>query len=283
MNTKKFKILVTGSSGQLGMAIKELSPDFGDLDFVFASRQDLDITNQEIVTNYLEYHKPDAIINTAAYTAVDKAEKNKEAAYLINEKGVASLATACKEHNVKLIHISTDYVFDGKGSVPYQETDEVNPQSVYGQSKLAGEHILQKIAPTQFYIIRTSWLYSKKGHNFYNTMLRLAKEGKEISVVNDQWGSPTRASELAKALITIAVQGNSQNSGVYHYSGEGECTWYAFAKAILEKYYPHNYSIKPVGSYEYPTPARRPGYSVLNTSLIKKTFGIQINDWKSDI
>lgn len=277
------KILVTGASGQLGRALQDCSKDYSTLDFIFTDRSTLDITDKGNLSELLDQHKPDVIINTAAYTAVDTAEVEKEAAFLINEIGVQHVALACKARNIQLIHISTDYVFDGKSTTPYRENDAANPQTVYGQSKLAGERAIQEIAPQHYYIIRTSWLYSIYGHNFYTTMLRLAKEGKEISVVNDQWGCPTRADYLAKALIDIVINGDSATSGIYHYAGEGKCTWYAFAKAILEKNYPENYTLKPVTSEEYPTDARRPRNSVLNTSLVQNTFGINILDWKTVI
>ena len=282
MNATRQKILVTGALGQLGLALQEESKSFTEIDFVFASRSDLDITNRKQLDHYLDLHKPSFIINTAAYTAVDKAESEKEATFLINEKGAENIALACKKRKIGLIHISTDYVFDGETTVAYKEADAVNPLTVYGQSKLAGEQAIQNIALTHYYIIRTSWLYSKKGHNFYNTMLRLAKEAKEISVVDDQWGSPTLADNLARALIHIAITGEASQSGVYHYTGGGECTWYAFAKAILEKNYP-DHTLKPIPASAYPTAAKRPSYSVLNTSHIENTFGLNIVDWKSVI
>lgn len=283
MYPDKKKILVTGATGQLGQAMQVIHGTYSSLDFIFADRGTLDITDEEWLSHYLDVHQPDVIINTAAYTAVDKAENDKEAAFLVNEKGVAHIALACKARNIQLLHISTDYVFDGTATAPYQETDPVNPQTVYGKSKLAGERILQEISPAEYYIIRTSWLYSKNGHNFYNTMLRLAREGKEISVVDDQWGSPTLASDLAQVLIHIVLTGNPSNKGIYHYSGEGECTWYAFAKAILEKYYPNGYILKPVNTDQYPTDASRPVYSVLNKRTIKQAFNLEISDWESMI
>lgn len=280
MYPDKKKILVTGATGQLGQAMQDIHGTYSSLDFIFADRGTLDITDEEWLSHYLDVHQPDVIINTAAYTAVDKAENDKETAFLVNEKGVAHIALACKARNIQLLHISTDYVFDGTATAPYQETDPVNPQTVYGKSKLAGERILQEISPAEYYIIRTSWLYSKNGHNFYNTMLRLAREGKEISVVDDQWGSPTLASDLAQVLIHIVLTGNPSNKGIYHYSGEGECTWYAFAKAILEKYYPNGYILKPVNTDQYPTDASRPVYSVLNKRTIKQAFNLEISDWE---
>lgn len=283
MYPDKKKILVTGATGQLGQAMQDIHGTYSSLDFIFADRGTLDITNEEWLSHYLDVHQPDVIINTAAYTAVDKAENDKEAAFLVNEKGVAHIALACKARNIQLLHISTDYVFDGTATAPYRETDPVNPQTVYGKSKLAGERMLQEISPAEYYIIRTSWLYSKNGHNFYNTMLRLAREGKEISVVDDQWGSPTLASDLAQVLIHIVLTGNPSNKGIYHYSGEGECTWHAFAKAILEKYYPNGYILKPVNTDQYPTDASRPVYSVLNKRTIKQAFNLEISDWERKI
>jgi dTDP-4-dehydrorhamnose reductase len=279
MSVTRLKILVTGASGQLGMALQEESMSHTSVDFIFASRSDLDIVNHNNIKDYLDLHKPIFVINTAAYTAVDKAESEQERAFLINEVGAKNIALACKKRNIGLIHISTDYVFDGEAIVAYKETDAVNPLTVYGRSKLAGERAIQKIALSHYYIIRTSWLFSKKGHNFYNTMLRLANEGKDISVVNDQWGSPTRAEELASAILHIAITGEASQSGVYHYTGGGECTWYAFAKAILEKNYPDHYSLRPVMTSEYPTVAKRPRYSVLCTANFEKTFGLNIMDW----
>ena len=280
MSIKNIKVVVTGASGQLGQALKTLSNDYDTIDFVFASRSDLDITNKETLQEFVTIHQPDAIINTAAYTAVDKAESNKEAAFLVNERAVGYLAEVCKMSAITLLHISTDYVFNGAATTPYKETDITNPETVYGASKLAGERIIQEIAPEHFFIIRTSWLYSKNGHNFYNTMLRLANEGKDISVVNDQWGTPTLASELATALIEIVLRAKSSDSGIYHYSGNGVCTWYAFAKALLEKYHSSNYTLKAVDSSQYPTVAKRPKYSVLDKSLIKTTFGISPTNWE---
>ncbi len=283
MTGERIKILVTGSSGQLGLALQEESKGFDNKDFVFLTRKELDITNKKSISDQLEEHYPDVVINTAAYTAVDKAENDKNTAFFINEKGVRNIAEECKSRNITLLHISTDYVFDGENNVPYKETDTVNPQTVYGKSKLAGELAIQEIAPPQFYIIRTSWLYSKYGRNFYKTMLRLAKEGKEISVVNDQWGSPTLANDLAKALIHISVSGDPSKSGIYHYSGEGECTWYAFAKAILEKYYPNKHKLVPISTQQFATDAKRPKYSVLNKTSIKQAFNSRISHWPTII
>lgn len=283
MAVQRIKILVTGSSGQLGLALQEEVKNRTDIDVFFATRQDLDITSPKSIIAQLDTHNPDVIINTAAYTAVDEAEHNKEKAFLVNEKGVENVAMVCKERNITLIHISTDYVFDGLRTIPYKEEDPVNPQTVYGASKLAGERAIEKQELLHYFIVRTSWLYSKRGRNFYNTMLRLASEGKEISVVNDQYGSPTLANNLAKAVLTIANQFEKATSGVYHYSGEGSCTWYAFAKAILDKHYSGSYSVLPITTAQYPTAARRPKYSVLDKTAIKRVFNLKIENWLTQI
>jgi len=283
MKGARQKILVTGALGQLGLALQEEGENYNEVDFVFASRSDLDITKTNDVEDYLDLHQPNFVINAAAYTAVDKAESDQEAAFLINEKGVKNLALFCDRNDIGLAHVSTDYVFDGEATEPYTEAGKVNPQTVYGKSKLAGERAILRMEPSHYYIIRTSWLYSKKGHNFRNTMLRLAKEGKPISVINDQWGSPTLANDLAHVLIDIALTGEDWQSGIYHYSGGGECTWFAFAKAILERNHQGQYTLKPIPTSEYPTAARRPRYSVLNTKHIENTFALNIADWKSVI
>lgn len=283
MAVQRIKVLVTGSSGQLGLALQEEVKSRTDIDVFFTTKHDLDITSPASIITQLDKYKPDVIVNTAAYTAVDKAESNKEKAFLVNEKGVENIAKACKDRSIALIHISTDYVFDGLRTIPYIEKDPVNPQTVYGASKLAGERAIEKQELLHYFIIRTSWLYSKYGGNFYNTMLRLASDGKQISVVNDQYGSPTLANNLANALLTITNKFENAKSGIYHYSGEGSCTWYAFAKAILEKHYTGNYSVLPVTTAQYPTAARRPKYSVLDKTAIKKVFNLEIENWLTQV
>lgn len=272
-------ILVTGANGQLGKALQDQSIHYEDLNFIFTTKSELDITDPSAITSQLDFYKPDILINAAAYTAVDKAESKEEIAFLVNEKGTANVASACKLREISLVHISTDYVFDGKSNTRYTETDKVNPKTVYGKSKLAGEQQIETINPDRYAIIRTSWLYSNYNHNFYKTMLRLAKEGKKISVVDDQWGCPTLAHDLASAVIVVGLQLVTENRGIYHYSGKGSCTWYAFAKAILENSIYNTHTLLAVGSDAFNTVAKRPQYSVLSSQKIMKTFKISTYDW----
>lgn len=225
-------IAVTGASGQLGQALRYVAGKFPELQLHFATSSEADITDSQSIANFFDRINPDACINAAAYTAVDKAESEPEKAYAINVTGVANLANACKERNMLLVHISTDFVFDGTKNSPYTETDSTNPQSVYGKTKLQGEDEVRSLLD-RHYIVRTSWVYSQFGNNFMKTMLRLAAERDAISVVNDQKGSPTNACDLAQALLTI-LQSNTEKFGTYHYSNEGECTWYDFAKKSLK-------------------------------------------------
>jgi dTDP-4-dehydrorhamnose reductase len=270
------KILITGSEGQLAQTLKHLSGE--NENYIFVNKDQLDITNTEALESFFEEHTPDVVINTAAYTQVDASETYTETAFRVNETAVKNLVNVCEKHEVKLIHISTDYVFDGTASKPYRETDPTNPVTVYGKSKRAGEEAIQNSTLKAYAIVRTSWLYSPYGHNFYKTMLRLAQTKNELSIVNDQRGSPTNALHLAEALRVIAHKLQSENTGVYHYCNAGETTWYGFAKAIFDK---HNrqLEVKPVSSDEYPTAAHRPAYSVLDTEKIKKTFSLKIADW----
>lgn len=273
---KTLKILVTGGEGQLAQALKQVQGE--NENCIFVTKNELDITNAEAVEAFFQEHKPDVVINTAAYTQVDAAETFRETAFLVNETAVKNLVGACEKHTCKLIHLSTDYVFDGTTSEPYRETDPTNPVTVYGKSKRAGEEAIENSSLTTYAIVRTSWLYSPYGHNFYKTMLRLAQSRSELSVVNDQKGCPTNALHLAEALRVIAHRLQPENTGIYHYCNTGETTWYDFARAIFEK---HKLQIKvtPVTSYEYPTAAHRPTYSVLCTEKIKKTFSLKIADW----
>ncbi|MCR9182871.1 MAG: dTDP-4-dehydrorhamnose reductase [Flavobacteriaceae bacterium] len=272
----KSSILVTGANGQLGQALKKniQSPN----SFFYTDSSSFDITNQEQMTLVFEKLKPAVIINTAAYTQVDQAETEIEQAYKLNVEAVKNLSAFCIKYNCALIHISTDYVFDGKQLTPYKETDAPSPVTVYGKSKREGELAILESGLQRFAIIRTSWLYSEFGNNFYKTMLRLVETKTDLNVVDDQRGSPTNANELAKALLVIASKLSSENSGVYHYCNDGETTWYGFAKAIFKK---HKLSVKvnPVSSNEFPTAAKRPAYSVLDTSKIKRVFDIEIPSW----
>ncbi|WP_395046613.1 dTDP-4-dehydrorhamnose reductase [Flavobacterium sp.] len=273
-------ILVTGASGQLGQAIQYIASNYADCEFIFASSQDLDITNQERVNHFFDTNKIDFCINAAAYTAVDKAESETEKAEAINVSGPKNLAIACKNKKVKLIHISTDFVFDGSSSKPYLETDATNPLSVYGKTKLDGEQeIIDNIH--EYFIIRTSWVYSQFGNNFMKTMLRLASERDSLSIVSDQIGSPTNAVDLAKALLSI-VQSNSSKYGIYNFSNEGMASWYDFATEIFRI---NNVviDVNPIPTEAFPTPAKRPKYSLLDKSKIKNTFGIEIKTWQESL
>ena len=275
-------MLVTGGNGQLGSELKEIAQNFPGHSFFFTDVKELDITNHTAVAAFIESNNITIIINCAAYTAVDKAESEPELADAINHLAVANFAQIAKDKNIKLIHISTDYVFDGTNHKPYVETDTPNPQSVYGQTKLDGELAMQQINPANSIIIRTSWVYSKFGNNFVKTMLRLAETRDEISVVVDQIGSPTNATDLAEAILNILPQINNENVGLFHYSNEGVCSWYDFAKAIFE-IKGLAIKVKPIESKQYPTPAERPIYSVLDKTKIKKRYQIEIPEWRDSL
>jgi dTDP-4-dehydrorhamnose reductase len=277
-------VLVTGATGQLGQAIEFVSGNYPKINFVFCDSSELDITNKENCREAFIKYNPNFCINTAAYTAVDKAESEPEKAHLINVIGAKNLAETCKEHEVVLLHISTDFVFDGNQKNPYTEMDIPNPTSVYGQTKLEGEKAIQEILK-QHFIIRTSWVYSQFGNNFMKTILRLASERDSLAVVNDQTGTPTNAVDLAEALIKI-VSSNFQlltsNFGIYNFSNEGHCTWYDFAKKIVEI---NNIKIdlKPIPTSSYPTPAKRPTQSVLDKTKIKSVFCVIIDCWDESL
>ena len=272
-------VLVTGANGQVGQAIREVSEGATDLEFIFASSQELDVTNPESVENNFNTYKPDYCINAAAYTAVDKAESEPENAYKLNATAVEILAAACVRTNCTLIQISTDFVFDGTATSPYSESDRPNPLSVYGASKLAGEYNAAK-CPKHF-IIRTSWVYSKYGNNFFKTMLRLASEREKLTVVDDQRGTPTFAPDLALALIHI-IRSQSSSYGTYHYSNLGEATWFEFAREIFVKNNVHTV-LEPCETAAFPTAARRPAYSVMEKQKIMTTFNLSIRHWRDAI
>ena len=276
------KVLITGSNGQLGRSIQERSLLYPEFSFDFTDVDQLDITNKSALECYLKTSKPDVIINCAAYTAVDKAEEDKNLAYLINAEGPENLAKACKKHNCSLIHISTDYVFNGISHLPYTETMETNPPSVYGQSKLAGEKAILEYSDSAI-IIRTSWLYSEFGNNFLKTMLKYGSERDELRVIFDQIGTPTYAGDLAVSILKIINSNKKLNqSEIYHFSNEGVISWYDFAKEIMD-IAKVNCIITPIESYEYPLPAPRPHYSVLNKAKIKSTFGLSIPYWRDSL
>ena len=279
------KILVTGANGQLGSEIRKTCIRYPYLSFLFTDVDELDITDFNTVESFFEREKPDFLINCAAYTAVDVAETDDELAELINTKVPAYLGRIAGKNECKIIHISTDYVFDGSGCLPYAENDLVNPESIYGKTKLNGEISLLKENPRAI-IIRTSWLYSSFGNNFVKTMIRLGLERDELKVVGDQIGTPTYAADLAEVLVDViskTTMGKKDwKPGIYHYSNEGVCSWYDFAKAIHEMY-GIKCNVYPISTEEYPTPAKRPSYSVLNKSKIKKFLGVEIPYWRDSL
>jgi len=274
------KILVTGANGQLGRCLYDVSLRHVEYEFHFKTSSDLDITDKRKLDNLFVNEKYDYCINCAAYTAVDKAESDKENAYLVNAEAVKYIADVCEVNNTILIHISTDFVFDGEVKTLYEEQEKPNPINEYGSSKLKGEEYIQEISKNYF-IIRTSWVYSEYGHNFVKTMLRLAKERDQISVVSDQMGSPTYAGDLAEVIIKI-VNTESQDYGLYHYSNEGVASWYDFAKAIFDESN-IDIKVKPIKSDAYPTPAKRPVFSIMDKSKIKLTLNIEIPYWRDSL
>lgn len=277
-------VLITGSNGQLGSELKSLAKEQGSLDFLFTDIKELDITNKEALINYVEKHKPDFIINCAGYTAVDKAEKEKQSAIRLNSLAVQNIIKAIEQSSCRLIHISTDYVLNGHGDHALNEEDIPGPQSVYALSKYKGE--LNALKSDKSIIVRTSWLYSSYGHNFVKTILRLSKERDSINVVNDQIGTPTYGADLARAIISIIATCNSNPqinyAGIYHYSNSGKCSWYDFACRI-KNIRDLNIDIKPISTEEYPLPAPRPAYSVLNKDKIKRVFSISIPEWEDSL
>jgi dTDP-4-dehydrorhamnose reductase len=277
----KKNILVTGANGQLGSELNELYAQFPRFNFISTDIDTLDITKKENVRKYLSDNRVDYVINCAAYTAVDKAETDIETCYKINCEAVENLASAMKGRG-RIIHISTDYVFDGKATTPYEETDLPNPQSVYGKSKWMSEEILRIICPESI-ILRTSWLYSAYGNNFVKTMLRLGKEKEELNVVFDQIGTPTYAADLAETILTMIAIIEKEKvfyPGIYHYSNANACSWYNFCVKIHRLAGITSCKVNPVISALYPTPAARPAYSVLDKTKITETFGIEIPEWE---
>ena len=275
-------ILVTGSEGQLGSELRAIAFRFTQYNLFFTNRLTLDITDYNAVKAFAETNKINAIINCAAYTSVDSAESQSKLADAVNHLAVANLAKIAKQNNIKFIHISTDYVFDGNSQRPYNENDTPNPQSVYGQTKLDGELAMQKINPANSIIIRTSWLYSKHGNNFVKTMLKLAETKSEISVVSDQIGSPTSAVDLAAAIFTILPKIKNNSVEIFHYSNAGLCSWYDFA---LEIFRIKNIKtlVNAVKTSEFPMLVKRPTYSVLDKSKIKTRFDLEITSWKASL
>ena len=276
------KIIVLGAYGQLGKSIKDISSNYPQYTFIFTDIDTLDITNYHAVKTFIIEQNPAIIINCAAYTAVDKAELEQEQALLLNAKVVDNLSKLALENTVFLVHISTDYVFDGKGHKPYKENDPTSPLSIYGKTKLLGEQAMINGA-CHGVIIRTSWLYSEYGNNFVKTMIRLGKERQQLSVVHDQIGSPTYAGDLAKAIMNVINQREEiKQPEIYHFSNEGVASWYDFAKEIMQLN-GCTCEVLPIPTDQYPTPALRPSYSILDKQKIKSQFLINIPYWKDSL
>ena len=273
-------LLVTGSNGQLGQCLKQQLHNAGDISCYFATKKDLDITNEQALGDFFGEHPFDYCINTAAYTNVEKAESEQKEAFLINAEGAHNLANVCKKHNVVLLHISTDYVFDGTKKTPYLEEDPTNPLNVYGASKLKGEQYISTSCSKHF-IIRTSWLYSQHGNNFLNSMLQFAKQKKALTITTQQTGTPTNANDLAQVLVRIIKTGNTRY-GVYHFSNQGEGTWYDFAKAIFKATGEID-TVNLAKTEHYATFAKRPAYSVLDCSKIKNNTLVGHKEWDTSL
>ncbi|MDD5825769.1 MAG: dTDP-4-dehydrorhamnose reductase [Prevotellaceae bacterium] len=273
-------ILLTGCNGQLGNEIQLLEKDYGQHRFFNTDVAELDITNQLAVADFVGRNEIDGIINCAAYTAVDKAEDNKELCTTLNTVAPAYLAAAVEKRGGWIVQVSTDYVFNGKAHKPYVETDTPSPDSVYGSTKLAGELGVQKFCKRAM-VIRTAWLYSTFGNNFVKTMIRLGKEREELGVVFDQIGTPTYAGDLAKAIMTAVEKGIKP--GVYHFSNEGVISWYDFTKAIHRIAGITTCTVRPIHTSEYPTPANRPHFSVLDKTKIKETYDMEIPYWEESL
>jgi|TARA_B110000093_G_C12904557_1_gene381930 dTDP-4-dehydrorhamnose reductase len=280
------KILVLGSKGQLGQCLNDQLKNT-DHNVVYASREQIDIADFIATANQILKVSPEVVINATAFTAVDKAEEDQERADLVNHLAVANIAHICNQLGCWLIHVSTDYVFDGDSDVAYKEADRTNPQGIYGETKLKGELVIQS-SGRKHIIIRTAWVFSEYGNNFLKAMLRLGSERDEISVVNDQIGCPTYAQDIARAIVEIVPQLNSQKYyGVYHYCGAKPCSWYGFAKAIFDHAKSNNLkvpsTINSIDTLAYPTLAKRPAFSVLDCSKIEKDFGVLTSNWDAGI
>ena len=273
-------VLVTGASGQLGQALQFVAGNYPEIAFHFANSTTANITDKTQLQLLFSQIQPDYCINAAAYTAVDKAESEAQKAHEINVVGARNVAEICQEFHTTLLHVSTDFVFDGQQKTPYKESDNTSPQGVYGLSKRQGEEAIVAVLKEHF-IIRTSWLYSRFGNNFMKTMLKFGSERPSMNVVDDQIGTPTHAVDLAKALLAI-IQSGKKAYGIYHFSNEGATSWYGFAKTIFE-INKINIELNPIPTSAYPTPAKRPEYSVLDKSKIKEAFGIEIMDWEESL
>ena len=274
------KVLVTGANGQLGKCVRDIAQKLPNISFTFTDFEELNIVDASAVNTLFEAHRFDYCINCAAYTAVDNAEDEKDRCFEINAEGPKILAEACRDFQSTLIHVSTDFVFDGKKHEPYTEEDNANPINVYGASKLKGERHVETILDN-YYIFRTSWVYSEYGNNFVKTMLRLGQSREQISVVNDQLGSPTYARDLAGFILHI-VSNDNKAYGLYNYSNEGAISWFDFAVAIF-KNSEINIKVEPISSEYYPTRAQRPKNSVLDKTMVSETFNVNIPSWSKSL
>ena len=274
------RVVVTGSNGQLGSELRDAASRYPEIDFLFLTRNELSIADNSALKRVFRFHQPDFFINCAAYTAVDKAEEEKELATEINGTAVGEIAKLCEKEKCRLVHISTDYVFDGLADKPLKESDRVDPVNAYGESKLLGEQLALHNDPGAM-IIRTSWVYSSYGKNFVKTMMRLMKEKESIGVVNDQMGSPTYAADLAEAILQVIASGK-WTPGIYHYSNDGVISWFDFAVEI-KNLINTSCLVTPITTAQFPTPARRPAYSVLDKTKIQNTFNLPLKDWKESL
>ena len=274
-------ILITGCKGQLGHELMDIQEAWNEHTFFNTDYEELDITNEQAVKSFIKDNKIDGVINCAAYTAVDKAESDTEKAYLLNQDGPKNLAEAIEANNGWMIHISTDYVFDGESNTPYNEESVENPMNVYGRSKCAGEAYVMDCC-SRAIIIRTAWLYSEYGNNFVKTMIKHGQKNASLKVVFDQIGTPTYAFDLAITIMNIVSSDKGIVPGIYHYTNEGVASWYDFAKEIMDLTH-IDCVVKPIYSSEYPTAAHRPNYSVLDKTKIKQTYGIEIPHWRDSL
>lgn len=276
------RILVTGARGQVGSELKDLSGQYKEIEFIWTDRDELDLSRPSQVKAFVTLHKPDWVFHCGAYTAVDKAEMEPEVARTVNALSTEALAQGCQISGSRLLLLSTDYVYHGQQNAAYRENDVVNPVGVYAKTKYEGE-VLARQACERTLIFRTSWVYSSHGHNFVKTMLKLGKERGSLKVVADQIGSPTYARDLARAMLFIALNGTGTHAeGVYHYSNEGVCSWYDFAKAIFD-IKGLQVQVQPIDSIDFPTPAKRPPFSLLHKGKIKENFGIEIPYWRDSL
>lgn len=280
MTNQSSFIVVTGSNGQLGMELREIEGNYPLFKFVFLDKENGPVNDLQLFEKLFKKYKPSYFINCAAYTAVDKAEVEKDAAFEINGKSAGNLALLCSNYKTRFIHISTDYVFDGKRRTPLNENDMVSPINIYGESKLLGEILTQK-NNSESIIIRTSWLYSSYGKNFVKTMISLMGERRELKIINDQVGSPTYASDLAEMIMHI-INSEKWYPGIYHFSNNGIISWFDFAEEI-KSYNGLNCTLIPIKTEQFPTAATRPAYSVMNKNKITQTFNIELSDWRSSL